>query len=341
MAMNGKKAFLFSIFVITALSLVVLTYKTRVQFKEEQRAEIFQDRIEQINLFIEDFESDIDRSLYVTSFRAFIGIDEYVNNRQEYLPSDTLAGLEDYIIELIMNGTIDGTQLNSTNASTLNDWLTEIKILAQPYRLNLTLPSLSLSVQQVSPWEIEVRMDANVSMDLTDQDIGWNYTLSKFTIIDLEESRFADPIYFVESTRNNPGEKPLINNIRKTPYEVFWSNQSDYINVTNLTSHVLGQYYRNNSDAPSFFMRLLGGYDCEDPGFSDHCQSYGIESFVNVINNSKIFDYSDEGSATCALDHQFFFSGCEEMHRIENMHSRFYVGNDTLFDYNLTEINST
>ena len=52
-----KKGILFSLFVVTALSLVVLSFKMKQEFVEEDRAEIFKQRAEQTNFFVADFSA--------------------------------------------------------------------------------------------------------------------------------------------------------------------------------------------------------------------------------------------------------------------------------------------
>ena len=90
--MEMKKGFLLSLFVISALALIVLTFRTNLQFREQVRADIFKDRIEQTNLFVEDIEKDIERTLYVTTFRAFLGIDEYITKNEEYIKPFDITG---------------------------------------------------------------------------------------------------------------------------------------------------------------------------------------------------------------------------------------------------------
>ena len=144
---------------------------------------------------------------------------------------------------------------------------------------------------------------------------------------------------FIESLDNMGNySTPLLNRIVKSPYIELWVNESllpfpNEVNVSNLIDHTLNQFYLNNTRAPSYLMRLAGNF-----GNS----TYGIESFVNVLNDSSIWDYSEEGDATCAADYQFFVTGCTgDSHRIYNMNSRFYLDQEHLNDYDMLSINST
>lgn len=338
MEIKVKRGFMFSLFVITALALIVFTFEIRSQFSEERNALIFKERVQSVNAFIEDMKSDCERSLYVVSFRAFLGADEYIQTYDKYLDD-----VPNEIPELILNGTIKGTVMNSTNSSTFKDWTYRIAVLAKRYNVNVSFDDVTVSVGQASPWLVNISLSANVSVRDFSSTMSWNFSLKKSTQIDISQAHYSDPIYYIESARyfrqRNNYTSSLINSISKTPYSVFWENQSTtsplalIIDTTNLTNQVLMQYYRENDLAPSFLMRLGGNFGSD---------INGIESFVNVINASnKIGDFSAKGIPTCSVDYQFFSNNCTDMHNIFNMSTKFYLDWQHLILYNLTAINST
>lgn len=337
----SRKGFLFSLFVITALSLVVLSFKMRVEFMEENRAEIFEKRVEETNFFIKDMKGDIERSLYVASFRAFLGMDEYIHIEEDYIED-----INKSIKELVLNGTIDGRQMNSTNSSTFNYWIESVRELAKRFRINITFNDITIDVEHASPWTLRITMSSNISVADFENIIEWNFTLSEYTIIDISEAGFPDPVYFVESISNyekNKGKMdraPLLNNIGETEYSVFWWNSTTYPapNASFLADHTQRQLYKRSQYAPSFLMRLSGEFDCGSPSDSE-CTNYGIESFVDIADSS-IWDFSANGTATCAPDYQFFSEGCVgDKHRIISMDDKFYLDWNHVVDYVLTEIN--
>ncbi len=350
--MKFKKGFLFSLFVVTALSLVIFTFRTKVEFSEERRADIYKERVEQTNIFIEDMEQDIERSLYVASFRAFLGADEYIHFTEDYIED-----INKSILSLIINGTIEGKQMNSTNASTFEEWIGRMRKLGKKFNINVTFDHITIEARHISPWIINVSFKSVVLVDDFEEIQGWNFSLNEHTTIDISKANFPDPVYYIGSIRNNVKDRPLFNNIKRTSYESFWSNDSnpdpppdEIINVTYLKDHTKRQLYRAYEKAPSYLMRLEGNFSCDNEGaIADECKYYGIESFVNVLNeNIDIWDYSDLQDPTCAVDYQFFSEGCDnscellgEMHRIENMGGRFYLDYCHVIYYNLTEINST
>lgn len=332
--MKLKKGFVFSVFVITAMALIVMTYRMKVEFREENRAEIYRGRIEQINLFIDDMERDMERALYVTSFRAFLGADEYIHKYMKYIDD-----VNSRLPELILHGTINGELLNATNSSTFTDWTNRITNLSKSLNIEVEFKNIEIEVKQDDPWKINVSLSADASISDFENVIGWNLSVKKSTLIDIGSANFPDPIYFVESLDNVGNDSnPLLNRIQRSPYDRLWINETmnpfpTNINVDNLLNHTLGQFYWNNTRAPSYLMRLQGNFSNS---------TYGIESFVNVINNSNIWEFSDAGEATCVVDYQFFSTGCVgDKHRVQNMNNRFYLDWDHLRDYGMTTINST
>ena len=331
---KSKKGFIFTLFVITSLALIVMTYRMKVEFREEQRSEIYKNRVEQVNMFILDMEKDMERALYVTSFRAFLGIDEYIHRHIDYIDDVDLR-----LPELMLNGTLDGELVNSTNASTLTEWMKRMESLSKRFNINMSFEDIEIKVEHYSPWIIKVKIDTNVSITDFNRVIGWNYSLKKSTMIDISVANLPDPLYFVESMDNiGNGSNPLLNRIVKSPYQELWVNESPAVppadvNVTNLIDHTLNQYYWNNTKAPSYLMRLEGNFSNS---------TYGIESFVDVISDSNIWEYSENGAATCVSDYQFFKTGCVgDRHNIRNMNNRFYLDDEHLVDYNMGKINST
>jgi hypothetical protein len=346
----NKKGFLFSLFVITALTLIVIIFRTKVEFKSELRADIFKNRVEASNAFLEDMEKDMERSLYVASYRAFLAADEYVYHFQEYLDNATVQ-----IPELIKNGTINGTLMNSTNSSSFEDWIGRINSLARKYHINLTFDNMDIIVKHTSPWIIQIDLYTDVAIQDYEQIIEWNYRLERHTTIDIRTASFNDPMYYLEGSKNyienTEGEAPkkiLTNSIKETPYFPFWYNDSGTIVVDNLKAHTIGQYYIASSRAPSFMMRLEGNFEPSPEN--------GIESLVNSLNDTTgeiwLYAYDDGDEAgedpCCLVDYQFFTDEeCQsfgiyklpKMNRVINMPDNFYLDGMHVFDYNLTAIN--
>jgi len=342
-----KKGFLFSLFVITALSLVVMTFRTKVEFQEERRSEIFRNRVDHVNLFIEDMEQDMERSLYVAAFRAILGANEYIEGNVEkenpYVNLDLMDGL-------IMNGTYNGTQMNTTNASTFGDWIERMRELSRRLNINITFNDVNVIVDQNNSWIIRVRFLSNVRVTDDEGIIEWDFGVDQFTYIDISEANFPDPMYYVESQKNweenrceNFTGEALRNSIHRTNFSFFWYNDTSKlpceeplwpcVNVNNLSTYIQEQHYASSINAPSYLMRLEGDFGSSP---------VGIESFVNVINatSGNIWDFVEGGAETCALDYQFFSETgeCANRKQIINMHDRFIIDDGDVSRYDLTNI---
>ena len=344
-----KKGYFFSLFVVTALSIMIMTYKTSTDFKEQKTAEIYKNRVGQTNLFVSDLEEDVSRALYISAYRALLGIDEYIHMNQTYVQGNP----RDRIIELIINGTYNGVVMNATNASTFGDWIKTMQNLANQYHLRISYPDMRVQTRMITPFEVQITFLSNASFESLNDDISWNFSISKEAIIDLGEAGFSDPLYFIEGLNNyeknaeTNGSRPLTNSIKRSPYglNTLWINKSSSgiiaYDVSNLTDHVHLQYYFHSNISPSYFMRLAGKTDCEDPLYKTECRLYGIESFVNVLNSSSVWLYSADGVKTCAIDYQFLVSGCNDPMRVIGMNDRFVIDSDDAIFYNLTGLNQT
>ncbi len=324
----NKKGLLFSLFVITALSLVILTFKTKVEFKEEKKADVFAKRVEVANAFIEDMEVDLERSLYVATFRAFLGADEHLHNTEEYI-----GDVNNKIGELILNGTIDKQATNSTLDSTFSNWTKKMQLLSHKLNINVSFENTSIDVRHISPWVVRITVNSLVTVTDFEDKIQWNFTLLDKTDFDISDANLPDPMYFIESIQNNQQETPLLNSIRRTSFKQFWMNESNFITVGNLTNHTLGQFYRESTEAPSFLGRLSGNFSPSE---------HGIESFINVINVSpEIWKYSTSAGPTCVADYQFFETGCSDPHKVIKMDDKFLLDWNHLVSYNLTNLNAS
>jgi hypothetical protein len=342
--MKLKKGFFFSLFVITALALVVFTFKTNVELKEEQRVEVFKTRVDTTNQFLDDMEKDIERAIYVSAFRAFLAMDEYIHKKEEYIDNVSTR-----LPELMINGTIKGLQMNSTNSSTFGKWIQGIQELSNRYNINITFKDTQIEVYQFSPWTIDISFISNVSVKDYEDIVSWNYTIAKSTIINISEAHFADPVYFMGSITNYEEGTPLINTIQQTPYEYLWKNDSSApysVNITNLQDHVTRQLYINNTGAPSYIMRLEGHTNCSAE-YTTQCRESGIESLVNVLDMSTFWKYNKAGESDkepCVADYQFFYEGCSpkaDKNNVINMDKNFRLDRNHLGLYNLTSINGT
>jgi len=314
-----KKGVVFSLFVITAISLVMLSYQIKTEFKEEIKAETFVNRAELINQFIDNFEKDLSRTLKLSTKSSFESAYNYMKSTG-YLGSNFDLRMK----ELILFGTILGTPQATSEDKTIYSWLEGINLIANQLNINISLDEISIYLTQKDAWTINITMTTNVSISDNLGQLKWNYTLIKNTMLDISNEGLPDPVYYIESVGT------MENLIKKTNYSTFWYNLSGSINVDYLTNHVTNQFYHNNSNAPSFIMRYKGDLSSNE---------YGIESFVNIVSGSAVCTNSVTGDCSvCTTDYQFFSEGCSSPKQIENMEPRFKIDNSDTENYNLDDI---
>lgn len=222
--------------------------------------------------FIDDIEEDIKRGVYISGFRALVGIENNIT-----LGGDYITDVNSKFSELFLNGTLDGVNSSIMLNNTFKDWMKkmEAEAVKTDIVINFTLNSISLS--QDDPWNI--RVDTNVYIDITDKRNTSHWSKEEEVITHIEIDGFEDPIYRVQTQ-----EASYSNKIEKSNYSYFVSGND----ISNLLDHIEKGYYVAFSGAPSYLMRLEGNLSASE---------YGIESLVNADespwgdNSGSIVDY--------------------------------------------------
>ncbi len=245
----NKKGFFFTVLalflVLMLLSMVKL--KQRSSMLNTNLAD--EVRVSTMNSFLDDFERDAERALYITSFRAVNSVINYITDRGRFI-GDFNSAFE----EAFFYGTINNESQGIMENSTFYDWLARVRNIAKTYSINLSVQPYSLQVRQLNPWSLDVFV--NMSVDAVDMGsiASWHYNTSTNTsvsIIGLE-----DPVYAVAAMGR------IFNTIRKWPYEHFVSGTS----TSYLKEFINNSYYIADSDAPDFIMRLEGNFSASPNG---------------------------------------------------------------------------
>jgi hypothetical protein len=252
MAMR-KKGFMYSIVVLIFMILLVLNVSLVNNRSYHKRTLAAEDRIRIVDNFIDDLYKDIQRGLYISSFRSILGIQQYIAINHEYI-NDT----HDIFNEIMIYGTINGSYMSVMNNTEMDLWFQKIQSLASDVGVRVSFRPNDLDVYHVSPWVLS--FDLNVSINVTDikGTSGWNIT--RVISEELDITGFEDPMYTVESPIQN-----LIVANRDPDF-------TDGTDTSNLTDHITNGYYINHTAAPSYLMRLVGNFSNS---------TYGIESFVS------------------------------------------------------------
>jgi len=228
-------------------------------FKKDElssKTDIIATRIETMNNFIKDVEQDLEKGLFISGFRAFASMVQFVANNGSYIDDVDIS-----FNELIINGSLNGQYPGLMIDSTFTDWVGKIESQADKIGILVNFTILDIEINQTGPWLIEIVSNVNLLLVDKKNTSSWNRTRIIRTSMNIET--LEDPVYIV-----NSGGK-ITNTIVKSPIIDFVQGS----NTDNLNIHLNNSYYIKSNTSPSFLMRLEGNL-----GNSTN----GIESLVNL-----------------------------------------------------------
>lgn len=274
---NKKKSVFFTLTAIVLTLVIILSFNVYSKYNLNEKMNVVEVRITTMNNFIKDVSQDLEKGVYITSFRSLLSMIQHITDNGTFIDN------VDYTFsELFINGSIDDNVINLMTNSTFPDWVNKIQIEAEKIDINANFTVNNVSITQEDPWKIKIA--ANINMNVQDKKQTSSWSINKNIITDITIESFEDPLYIVNS------QGKLTNTIRVSPYTVFVQGS----NADNLVSQINESYYINTTTAPSFLMRLEGNLSSS---------SYGIESLVNVE------EFSDQGisvKSRSAVDYIYF-----------------------------------
>ena len=114
----GKKGFLYTFFIVLMIGLLTINFQ--IQHRSNtvlDRTNLLVAQMEGTNALVEDLLLDFDRGVGVAAVQAFKGASEFAAQNESYLDDVHVR-----IPELMLNGTVKGTELNASKDSTLTLW---------------------------------------------------------------------------------------------------------------------------------------------------------------------------------------------------------------------------
>ncbi|MEK6850552.1 MAG: hypothetical protein AABX85_03180 [Nanoarchaeota archaeon] len=209
-----------------------------------------------MNSFLSSVEKDLERQMYVSTFRTIFLFEKKVVDSKRYIENP-----EELASEGFFNGTLySQSQGNVYDGIKFSDFLSSTQTDAKQMNIEINITGAKLNMTQEDPWNIAIILTANLTMSDKSNLAYWNKTLIVKAYIPIE--RFEDPVYLL----NTAGKIP--NKYSKSPYTL--SNTD----LKNLSLHLENSYYIASTEAPSFIDRLKGNLAAESP--------YGVESLVNI-----------------------------------------------------------
>ncbi len=287
---------------IVILGLFLVSYTL---FSEIDERKNVQKRVETMNSFLFSLETDVERQMFISGFRAILSIQNHITSTGTFINNS-----ETTIKELLQNGTINSEPEALMEGFTIPEWNDRASSLGDKINVNINFTTLNVSIKETTPWTVTLEAEARILMEDKSGLASWDTTKLIISEIDIED--FEDPLYLI----NTNGLVP--NKIKISPYE------NDFIqgsNVSNLLDHTLNSYYIASTDAPSFLDRLEG---------KTSPNNNGIESLINL---EKISDQGITIQQKSVVDHIYFsaqnppsstVAGMPAWFRIDDAHKDIY-----------------
>ncbi len=309
--MVKKKAVFFTVTALMMMAVFLFSFFVYHEYRMRNRALVIETRVSSIDNFIDDIKVDIERGVYISSFRSVLALIESITINQSYIDN-----VSQKFNEVFFNGTVDGDELALIRNNTFLDWESKVKDEAAKVDIELYFNNKSVEIWQDDPWNLGVKLSFTLGIGDLKSTAFWTKDMEIETKVSI--LNFEDPIYRIETNGL------VLNAIRKKNVS-FFVNQSNN-NVDKLKTHNNGSYYIAWSDAPSFLKRMEGRMDESDEN--------GIESLVDV---QKLVDQGFSAKNKSVVDYTYFDNSSDPIHyKIQGMQSWF--GLDNLSNGSMTHL---
>ncbi len=206
----GKGVMFSFIMVFITLSVLALI-AIQNSLVTERREQIFvETRINSMNNMYESMTKDIDKSLQIISRRAVSVAFSNVSVSEAGIPPHPLDEANETLAELILNGTLEGTEEPLMENATFNYWIDRIKELSilKGFDMDVSTNSLVVKPYDYLHLLVKTEMDIDISDKQGVAEINRSVTVN--SIVSLEG--LEDPLYPLYT--NGLGS----NVIRRSPY---------------------------------------------------------------------------------------------------------------------------
>ena len=314
------KAFNFSIrrkrgvfYTVTALLLMgvfLFSFMSIIKYRYSTKAFAIDTRVNTINDFITDVERDIQRAVYITSYRSVLSMTSIVVSDQEYIDD-----AETRFQPLFFNGTYEGNVTNFMQDNSFNDWEQKIKQKAADLDIGIEFTDKKVSIGQDDPWHVKSVL--NFTLLIGDVKGTANFTKKYSIEAKVPIEFFEDPTYRLNT--NGLVIKPIL-----------IQNNTNFVNgtdTTQLVRHDNETRYVAFKAAPSYLKRLEGDLSAD---------ANGIESLVN-LDEFVIKGALDKITKKKSIvDYIYFSSEDPQSYRVNGLQNWFKIDNTT--DGNMTHL---
>jgi hypothetical protein len=308
---NKKRGIIFTVAAIVLSVVIILSFTVYTEYRLKEKMNVIETRIITMNNFIKDIEQDLEKGIYISSFRALLSMSQYIASNGTFI--DDPQGTFD---ELFINGTMDNQGAYLMEESTFTDWIDRIQQQADKIDIIANFEVNEVTLSQEDPWHILV--SANVDMDVQDKKQTSSWNINKDIKTNISIDGLEDPLYLVNSYGR------LTNTIRSSPFENFVIGS----NIDNLLVQINESYYIATNMSPNFLMRLEGDLSSSEEG---------IESLVNLqefidqgisIKTRSTIDYIYFGNQTTT---DYRVNGTPYWFRLDSEHISVYEVEDLIY----------
>lgn len=308
--MNKKGVFfIFIALFITILLIAVVT--TRQTYRYSEKSEVIRTRVETMNSFIDDFDKDFERAIYIGGYRALLSVYSHMRDINSYVDD-----FDSVFSELLLNGTINNTQSSlmqeGVEGASITSWLSRVNEEANELNVDVTIDINRIYVTQENPWSIDINVDSDVLIEDIRGMASWEY--NKIYTRKISIVGFEDPIYIINT------EDKITNLINITP-NLDFVNDADN-DTTILTSHLMNSFYVASNLSPSFLMRFVGNLSSSENGIESMVDLEYLNSQSLPIYDRSLIDYIYFGNSS--TNDYCNVTGMPSWFRIDDDHIDFY-----------------
>ncbi|MBU2561148.1 MAG: hypothetical protein KKD17_02540 [Nanoarchaeota archaeon] len=260
---GNRKGIFFTLIAVSLLGIILFSYTVTYSYSLQEKSTIIETRVDTMNRFLHSVDADMENAIYISGYRAIVGLTDFVTLNGTYVSNTT-----DALVELFINGTVEGYNSSLMMNNTFPHWIDKIGEKGAEIGVNLTVNITSVSVYQTSPWS--VRFVVESSINLTDQTSTAEWYKEKSLYSDVSILGFEDPWYALHTNGM------IIKRINQTVYDGNFTVGND---TSNLHDHVAKTYYIAFNASPDFLMRFENNHNAS---------IYGIES---MVNKTEILNY--------------------------------------------------
>jgi hypothetical protein len=253
----NKRGVYFTALAVIFVGILFTLYTFQQPQQRRDESFVLDTRMYTMNHLVKDIGDDASRMISVATYRALVAMEEYIADNTNYLPN-----VSTYYRELVLNGTLNGTNSTIMENNSFSLWMGRMQDAAADIGLTLNLSMGQIVVDQLDPWNIAGFTNITIILHDSITNATWNVTRSINGSVSVFS--FEDPVYRI----NTLGR--VLNTIIATNVTTFVSGTD----TSALQAHANNSYYRAWTGAPSFLQRLEGKLSSSS--------QYGIESLVSI-----------------------------------------------------------